>query len=131
MDELARPIPLGAKGRLEAQPLTNAVGDHALLVRQEGQARALLTGEAAPAGSTRDRVVVVPMDEDVELRMDGDALAVWLATGSVRSRPGRGAGGDDLPGWASAIGLLLVVVTIGFAVLGSVTFFSWLLRVLS
>ncbi|HEX2142488.1 MAG TPA: hypothetical protein VHK28_09500 [Candidatus Limnocylindria bacterium] len=128
MDELAPPIPLGATGRLEAQPLRNAAGDHALLVRQSGQARALLTGEA---GTDRDTVIVVPMDDDVQLRMDGDALAVWLTSGAVTpvSADGAPGGGADLPAWASAIGLLLMLVVVAFAVLGSVTFFGWLLGI--
>jgi hypothetical protein len=121
MDELPPPIPLGATGRLEAQPMVNAVGDHAILVRQAGTTRALITGESA---SERDRVVVVPLDDDVELRMDGDALAVWLARGSVSSGVARE------PGWASAIGLVAVLGFVGLAVLGSVTAFTWLLEAL-
>ena len=73
MDEPGAALPLGASGRLEAVPMTNAAGDHALLVRQGDAARALLTGER---GDERDRVVVIPLDEDVDLRVDGDALAV-------------------------------------------------------
>jgi hypothetical protein len=118
MDELPPAIPLGASGRLQAQPLVNAIGDHALLVRQGDESRALITGEAS---TDRDRVVVVPLDDDVELRVDGDALAVWLALGSVSSRVAR------VPGWASAIGLVLVLAFIGFAAIGSVTAFGWLL----
>ena len=121
MDELPTPIPLGASGRLQAQPLVNAVGDHALLVRQGEDSRALITGEAATG---RDRVVVVPLDDDVELRVDGDALAVWLARGSVSTSVAR------VPGWASAIGLLLVVAFVGFALLGSATAFAWLVDAL-
>ena len=115
-------MPLGATGRLEAQPLVNASGDHALLVREGEASRALITGEAAKG---RDRVIVVPLDDDVELRVDGDALAVWLTRGSVTSRPAQA------PAWASLIGLVLVIAFIGFAVVGSVTTFSWLLEVLS
>lgn len=122
MDELPPAIPLGASGRLEVQPLVNAVGDHALLVRQEDASRALITGEAA---SGRDRVVVVPLDDDVELRVDGDALAVWLARGSVSANVAR------VPGWASAIGLVLVLAFVGFAIVGSATVFGWLLDALS
>lgn len=126
MDEAQAPIPLGSAGRLLAQPLTNVTGDHALLVRQGEAPRALLIAEAAqPGDDGRDRVVVVPLDADVELRMDGDALAVWLASGSV------GPVAAALPGWASAIGLLLVVTVVGFAVLGSLTFFAWLVRLLA
>jgi len=124
MDERAAapPLPLGASGRLQALPLTNATGDHALLVRQGETARALLTGEST--SGERDRVVVVPLDDDVELRVDGDALAIWLARGSV------GHSGGPVPAWASAIGFVLVIAVIGLAVLGSLTFFAWLAGVL-
>jgi hypothetical protein len=118
MDDAHAPLQLGASGRLHALPLTNAAGDHAVLVRQGDDARALLTGEAA-AGE-RDRVVLVPLDDDVEVRIDGDALAIWLARGSV----GRAAAA--VPGWASALGFVLVIAVVGFALLGSVTFFAWL-----
>jgi hypothetical protein len=121
-DEIA-PLQLGASGRLHALPLTNATGDHALLVRQGDAARALLTGESA--SGDRDRVVIVPLDDDVELRVDGDALAIWLARGSVGRSPAA------VPAWASAIGFALVIVVIGFAVLGSLTFFGWLAGLLA
>lgn len=116
MDESGIPLPLGASGRLEAVPMTNSAGDHALLVRQGDTSRALLTGEH---GQERERVVVIPLDEEVEMRMDGDALAVWLTRGSMAPVP------SDVPGWASAIGLLLVLILFGFAVLGSLAFFGW------
>jgi hypothetical protein len=116
MDESGVALPLGASGRLEAVPLTNAAGDHALLVRQGEESRALLTGER---GEDHERVVVIPLDEEVEMRMDGDALAVWLTRGSVAPVP------SDVPAWASAIGFVLLLVLVGFAVLGSLTFFSW------
>lgn len=122
MDELQPALPLGSTGRLEALPLVNAGGNHALLVREGDATRALITGESA---SERDRVVVVPLDDDVELRVDGDALAVWLAQGSVTSGPAQA------PAWASLIGLLLVLVFLAFAVIGSVTAFTWLLELLS
>ncbi|HET7142292.1 MAG TPA: hypothetical protein VFJ03_07400 [Candidatus Limnocylindria bacterium] len=121
MDEAGAALPLGASGRLEAVPLTNAAGDHALLVRQGDQTRALLTGER---GSERERVIVIPLDDDVETRVDGDALAVWLARGSVGRAP------SAVPGWANAIGFVLVLAVIGFAILGSATFFAWLLGLL-
>jgi hypothetical protein len=115
-------IPLGATGRLEAQPLTNAIGNHAVLVREGEQPRALLTAESG-AGE-RQRVVIVPLDTEVELRVDGDAMAVWLSQGSIGPAP------SSVPGWANAIGFALVIAVVGFAVLGSVTFFSWLFRAL-
>jgi hypothetical protein len=117
MDEAGAALPLGASGRLEAVPLSNAAGDHALLVRQGDASRALLTGER---GSERERVILIPLDDDVETRMDGDALAVWLARGSIGRAP------SAVPGWANAIGFALVLAVIGFAILGSVTFFAWL-----
>jgi hypothetical protein len=119
MDDPGVALPLGASGRLAAQPMTNGAGDHALLVRQGEVTRALLTGER---GEERDRVIVIPLDEEVELRVDGDALAVWLARGSVAPVP------TGVPAWANAIGFLVVLVLVGFAVLGSVTFFSWVLE---
>jgi hypothetical protein len=119
MDESGAALPLGASGRLEAVPLTNAAGDHALLVRQGDASRALLTGER---GEERERVVVIPLDEEVEMRMDGDALAVWLTRGSIAPAP------SDVPAWASAIGFVLLLVLVGFAVLGSFTFFSWVVE---
>jgi hypothetical protein len=103
-------------------PLANAAGDHALLVRQGDASRALLTGER---GEQRERVVVIPLDDDVEMRMDGDALAVWLARGSIAPVP------DEVPAWASAVGFVLVVAVVAFAVIGSVTFFAWLVRLLT
>jgi hypothetical protein len=113
-------IPLGIAGRLEAEPLSNARGNHAMLVREGEQPRALLTAE--PGDGERERLVIVPLDEVVQLRVDGDALAVWLADGSAT----RGTAG--VPMWANAIGFVLVIAVVGFAVLGSVTFFGWLFR---
>ena len=65
-------------------------------------------------------MVVVPLDNDVELRVDGDAMAVWLSQGSIGPAP------SSVPAWASGIGFVLVIAVVGFAILGSVTFFSWL-----
>jgi len=110
-------LPLGASGRLEAVPMTNAAGDHALLVRQGEASRALLTGER---GHDRERVVVVPLDDDVEMRMDGDALAVWLTHGSVGPHP------EAVPAWANVIGMLLLLLVLAFAVIGSAVVFGWL-----
>jgi hypothetical protein len=115
MDETGA-LPLGAAGRLEAVPMTNGAGDHALLVRQGEASRALLTGER---GGDRERVVLVPLDDDVEMRMDGDALAVWLARGSVGPHP------ESVPAWASAVGMVLLIVVLVFAVVGSVVVFGW------
>lgn len=111
------PLPLGRAGRLEAAPLANSDGDHAVLIRQGDEPRALLTAEARD-----DRLVLIPLDDRSELRVDGDALAIWLTQGSLRpERP-------DLAGWATAAGMVLLLVVIGFAILGSLTFFDWLFR---
>jgi len=116
-------LPVGRSGRLNAVGLTNATGSHALLLRHDEESRALITGE--PVRGHRERVIVVPFDEDVELRVDGDALAIWLAQGSV-GRAGRSA----VPGWANAIGFLLVLVVFVFLVVGAATVFSWLFTTL-
>jgi hypothetical protein len=112
------PIPIGRSGRLEALALARAGGDHALLVRQEGAPRALLTADGA-AGS--EELVVTPLGQDLEVRVDGDALAIWLATGSSGPPPAR------VPAWASLIGLVVLLAVAAFAVIGSATVFSWLL----
>jgi hypothetical protein len=114
------PFPLGPNGRLEAESLTNAVGNHAVLVREGEQPRALVTVEAG--SPERDRVIIVPLDNDVEMRVDGDALAIWLSQGSVGPQP------SNVPAWANLIGFALVILAVGFMVLGSVTFFGWLFR---
>jgi hypothetical protein len=111
-------LPIGRSGRLEAAPLTNGAGVHALLVRQTETPRALVTSETGDGG--RERVVVVPLDEDVELRVDGDALAIWLAEGSVRQLP-------TSPAWASAVGYLVLIVAACLLLVGSATVVGWLL----
>ena len=120
MEGSQAPFPLGPNGRLEVEPLTNAVGNHAVLVREGEQPRALVTVEAG--SPERQRVVIVPLDTDVEMRVDGDALAIWLSQGSIGPAP------SNVPGWANAIGFALVIGAVGFMVLGSVTFFGWLFR---
>ena len=122
MEGVPSPFPLGPNGRLEAEPLTNAVGNHAVLIREGEQPRALVTVESG--SPERDRVVIVPLDSDVEMRVDGDALAIWLSQGSVGRAP------SNVPAWANAIGFGLVIAAVGFVVLGSVTFFGWLFRTL-
>ncbi len=118
MEDQQHAIPVGSTGRLEAFPLSNAVGNHAVLLREADAPRALLTGE--PGSGSRERVVLVPLDDDVELRIDGDAMAVWLAQGSVATPPAA------VPAWASAIGLVILLAVIGFTLIGSFTFFGWL-----
>ena len=65
-------------------------------------------------------MIIVPLDNDVEMRVDGDALAIWLSQGSVGPQP------QSVPAWANVIGLALVMLALAFAVLGSVIFFGWL-----
>jgi hypothetical protein len=113
-------LPIGRTGRLEAASLANAAGNRALIVRQGGTPRALVTSERGE--SERERVVVVPLDDDVELRVDGDALAVWLAEGSVG-----GASPGAVPAWANAIGFILIILVVAFVILGGATFFAWIL----
>ena len=122
MEPTAPAFPLGSDGRVQAAPLANGTGAHALLVRDAQGPRVLVTIDEARPASPRASVVVTPLDDDVELRVDGDALAGWLAAGSV----GKAAEATPVPGWASAMGLVLLLVIIGFAVLGSLTFFAWL-----
>lgn len=118
MEDQQPAIPIGSTGRLEALPLSNAVGNHAVLLREADTPRALLIGE--PGSGSRERVVVVPLDDDVELRIDGDAMAVWLTQGLIGAPPAA------VPAWASAIGVGILLAVIGFTLLGSFTFFSWL-----
>lgn len=113
------PLPIGRSGALQAVSLTNTAGTHAVLVRQADEARALITGE--PPDDGRERVVVVPLDGDVEVRVDGDALAIWLTEGSLMT-----GAREPVPAWASAVGLVLLVVLLAFALIGSLTFFGWL-----
>jgi hypothetical protein len=125
MEPTAPSFPLGSDGRVQAAPLANATGAHALLVRDAEGPRVLLTVDEARSRSARAGLVVTPFDEDVDVHVDGDALAVWLARDSVG-----GASTATAPAWASAIGLVLLLVIVAFAVLGSLTFFGWLFRAL-
>jgi hypothetical protein len=125
-------IPLGRSGRLEAMSLS-AAGDHAVLVRETGtdaRGRALLTTDKLPAG---ERLVIMPLDDEVEVRVDGDALAVWLGAGSLaqlaphqRPMPTRG-----VPIWASIVGGGLLLLVLAFAVIGSAVAFTWLTTLLT
>ena len=122
-------LPVGRSGRLEAVPLA-AAGDHALYVRETDPAqrgRVLLTTDKLPAG---ERLVVVPLDAEVEVRIDGDALAVWLGGGSLQELPREQRPMDDqhVPAWATVIGGALLVLMVLFAVIGSAVAFTWILR---
>jgi hypothetical protein len=113
------PLPIGRSGAMRAEAVTNVAGDPAVLVREGERTRALLASTRTGDG---EALLVMPLDEEVEVRVDGDALAMYIASGSVPT-PGRSSG---VPGWASTIGLVLLLVIVAFAVLGSFTFFGWL-----
>ena len=125
-------LPVGRSGRLEAMALS-AAGDHAVLVREttpEQRGRALLTTDKLPSG---ERLVVMPLDDDVEVRVDGDALAVWLGAGSIAQLPPeQRAMPEDasVPAWATVVGGALLLLVLAFAVLGSMVTFTWLTRLL-
>ena len=124
-------LPIGRAGRLEAVPLS-AAGDHALLVQETApleRRRALLTTDKLATG---ERLVIMPLDEEVEVRVDGDALAVWLGSGSVQQLPPeqRPIEPGSAPAWATLVGGALLVLVLVFAVIGSAVAFNWLLAVL-
>lgn len=118
-------LPIGRSGRLEAIALT-AGQDAAVLVRErgpDGRARALLTTDKLPAG---ERLVVMPLDDEVEVRVDGDALAVWLGSGSIADAPPAArASPSDVPIWASVAGGAMLLLVVGLAVVGSAVAFAW------
>jgi hypothetical protein len=125
-------VPIGRSGRLEAAPLS-AAGDHALLVRETGpehRGRALLTTDKRPDG---ERLVVMPLDEEVDVRVDGDALAVWLGSGSLGHVPPQQMALDDasVPAWASLVGGALLLHVLAFAVIGSGVVFTWIVRAMT
>jgi len=124
-------LPVGRSGRLEAMAL-RAAGDHAVLVRETGtpkRGRALLTTDKLPAG---ERLVVMPLDDEVEVRVDGDALAVWLGSGSIQRVPPeqRPIENVRVAPWATVVGGALLLLVLAFAVIGSAVAFSWLMAVL-
>lgn len=125
-------LPIGRSGRLEAMALS-AGDDAAVLVRErgtDGRARALLTTDKLPAG---ERLVVMPLDEEIEVRVDGDALAVWLGSGSLLATPPRAAQAApaNVPIWASLAGGFMLLLVLSLAVIGSAVAFSWILRLFS
>lgn len=131
MDPTPQPIPpslpIGRSGRLEAMAL-KAGDDAAVLVRErgtDGRARALLTTDKLPAG---ERLVVMPLDDEVEVRVDGDALAVWLGSGSLMATPPRTAAvsPSDVPAWASVAGGTMLLLVLALAVIGSAVAFVWI-----
>ena len=117
-------LPVG-RGTVEAEPLTNAAGDHALLLRQSGQPRVLVLAEPGSVAETgRERVVIMPFDEDVDTRVDGDALATWIATPYDTPSELTDA---RVPAWASALGFVLIIVVVVLTVVGGAVVFGWIL----
>ena len=114
------PLPLGRRPIL-AEGLTNESGDHAIILRDGVTSRVLLLTEPADVASERERVIVVPFDEDVETRVDGDALAKWIAAPDLFGRP------ETVPRFASAIGLFLLLLMLVLTVIGGAVVFSWIL----
>lgn len=120
-------MPVGRSGRLEAMALS-AAGDHAVLVRETDAAqrgRLLLTTDKLDSG---ERLVAMPLDDEVEVRVDGDALAVWLGAGSTQQLPPQQVpiGERQVPGWATLVGGALLLLVVAFAIIGSAVSFSWL-----
>ncbi|MDQ2689701.1 MAG: hypothetical protein M3Y29_05450 [Chloroflexota bacterium] len=131
-DAPAASMPIGRSGRLEAMALT-AAGDHAVLVRETDdphRGRALLTTDKLAAG---ERLVVMPLDDDVEVRVDGDALAVWLGAGSLAQLPPeqRPVETASVPPWATVAGGAILLLVVAFAVIGSAVTFTWLTALLT
>lgn len=132
VDEIRAALPVGRSGRLEAMALA-AAGDHAVLVREttpDHRGRALLTTDKLGSG---ERLVVMPLDDEVEVRVDGDALAVWLGSGSLQQLPleQRPVADAKVPPWATIVGGGLLLLVAAFAVIGSAVAFGWLMAVLS
>jgi hypothetical protein len=129
-DQLPPSLPIGRSGRLEATALSTDE-DAAVLVRErgtDGRPRALLTTDKLAAG---ERLVVMPLDDEVEVRVDGDALAVWLTSGSLLATPRAApASPADVPIWASLVGGVLLLLVLAFAVIGSAVAFAWILALL-
>ena len=123
MDEPGAAIPLGgAADPLTAVALTNADGTRAMLIREGEQPKALITvGTDARAG----RILVTPLDGEVELRRDREAAAQWIAAGSVARRTAA-----RVPAWADAIGLALVLMIFALTIVGALTVIGWLAHAL-
>lgn len=74
----------------------------------------------------------MPLDEEVEVRVDGDALAVWLGSASLlTSRRAERATPESVPVWASLVGGAILLVVVALAVIGSAVTFTWILEALA
>ncbi len=131
-DADATHLPVGRSGRLEAAGL-EAGGDNAVLVREtgpDGRRRALITTDKLATG---ERLVVMPLDDEVDVRVDGDALAIWLGRGLTGDVPAqeRVISPTQVPPWASVVGGGLLILVLMFAVIGSAVVFTWLTRLVT
>ena len=138
MDDSGPSLPLGpGPDGPRAVPMTNADGNHAVLVRDGDLPKVLVTiGTDARAG----RVLVTPLDKSVEIRRDREAAAQWIAGGSVTSprtqaavpaaRPAERTPAR-VPAWANVIGLALVLLIFGLTILGALTLAGWLAGLVS
>ena len=111
------PVGSGQGPPLVAVGLTNTAGAQAILVRDGERPRLLLTAERMSGGE--ERLIIAPLDAGHEVRREGDALAAWIAEGSVATRVAR------VPAWASVVGLALVLAVLALLVLGALTFAGW------
>ena len=74
----------------------------------------------------------MPLDDEVDVRVDGDALAVWLGSGSIQQVPPeqRPIEHVRVAPWASVAGGALLILVLAFAVIGSAVAFGWLMALL-
>jgi hypothetical protein len=123
MDGPPESLPVGRFGQVEAIGLEGPDGDHAILVRQADAHRLLLTSDSR--GSPREHLVVTPLDDDVDVRVDGDALAVWLASAPITH-----SATSPVPGWASVAGLVLLLLVVAFTIIGGAVALGWVVELL-
>ena len=121
MDGPPESLPVGRFGQVEAIGLEGPDGDHAILVRQAGAHRVLLTSDSR--GSPREHLVVTPLDDEVDVRVDGDALAVWLASAPIAP-----PASSPVPGWASLVGLATLLLVVAFTIIGGAVAIGWVIE---
>jgi hypothetical protein len=105
---------------MEAIGLTGPDGDRAILVRRGSDQRALMTADSG------ERLIFSPLDSEVDVRADGDALAAWLA-----SAPVTGGVASGVPAWASVAGLVLLLLVAAFTLIGGAVALGWVLELFS
>jgi hypothetical protein len=118
-------LPIGRSGRLDALGLTAADGDHALLILDAGEPRALVSARASDGAA--ERLVVSGIGGPLQTESDVDALPGWLASASI----GSSRAGQPVPAWASLVGLIVLLTLVAFAVIGGAVSFGWVLEALA